>query len=96
MLLVSRLNEGRLIRLEREVTGRTACRIDSRNDLRDCDDRVEKVGEGSAPRLFRSVSGDDGWVGIMANKFLLGWALRISDMTESLGPEMVIGWSLGV
>lgn len=90
MLLVSRLNEGLLIRVVRDVTGRTACRIDSRKDLRDCDERAENVGDGRAAR------GEDGWVGFMANMFLVGGPLRISDMTESLGPETVIGCSLGV
>lgn len=57
ILLVSRLNEARPIRVERDVTGRTACRMDSRKDLSDCDEREEKVGEGRAPRLS---SGEDG------------------------------------
>ena len=30
--------------------------------------------------------------GFMANRFWLGAALRISDMTESLGPETVTDW----
>ena len=90
MLLVSRLKEGLLIRVVRDVTGRTAWRIDSRKDFSDCDERVENVGDG------RAASGEDGWAGFMAYMFLVGGPLRISDMTESLGPEMVIGWSLGV
>jgi hypothetical protein len=57
--------------------------------LIDCDDRVEKVGDG------RAAKGEDGAAGFMVNIFWLGAALRISDMTESLGPETVTDWSLG-
>jgi hypothetical protein len=33
------------MRFVRDVAGRTTWRSDSRKDLRECDERVEKVGE---------------------------------------------------
>lgn len=89
MLLESRLNDGRLIKVVREVTGCTTCRSDSRNDLRECDDREEKVGEGSA-----AARGGVGCVDSIRYRFL-GGELRISDMTESRGPETVTARAFG-
>jgi hypothetical protein len=40
------------------------------------------VGEGNA------ASGEDGWVASIVYSVLLGCELRISDMTESRGPEI--------
>lgn len=50
-LRASGLAEHRLISVERDVTGRT-CRSDSRNDLSDCEERAENVGDGSVPMVM--------------------------------------------
>lgn len=50
-LRASRLNDGRLMSVDRDVTGLTTCRRESRNDWSECEDRAENVGEGSAPRV---------------------------------------------
>lgn len=85
MLLASRVKEVWLMSVVRDVVGRTTWRNDSRKDMRDCDDREEKVGEGSV-----AASGDDGWVGSIKKRFRLRWLLRSSDITESRGPETLM------
>jgi hypothetical protein len=80
-LLESRVKEGRLMSVVRDVTGRTTCRRESRNDLSECEDREENVGEGSAASIVVLE-----WVE-SKNKGLGG--VRISEMTESRGPDMV-------
>lgn len=87
--LAARVKEGRLMSVVREVAGRTTWRNESRKDWRDFEDRWEKVGEGSA------ASGEDGCVASIMYRFLLGCELRMSDMTESRGPETSTVWTLG-
>jgi hypothetical protein len=90
MLRASRVKEARLISVVREVAGRTTWRSDSRKDLSEWDDREENVGEGRA-----AARGEDGWVGSIKNRFRLGAELRISDMTESRGPDEMTSCTLG-
>ena len=57
--------------------------------MRECDDRDENVGEGSA-----AARGDVGCVDSIKYRFL-GGELRISDMTESRGPETATARAFG-
>lgn len=67
--------------LVREFVGRMAWWSDSLQDLSECDERVENVGDG------RAASGECGRTGSSIWRLVERRESRISDITESRGPS---------
>lgn len=77
--------------LDFDVAGRTTWCSDSRQDFNECEERVENVGDGRAPK------GDEGCAGSIMY-MLCGAIIELctSDMTESRGPDISTVNALGV